>query len=181
MSESAGFDYVAAKRHDYHNRNWRLKKNRRLCCVRIRFWPLKKCLTSGIYRIIKKHVSANADGWGVLFEHNCPHHIRFIITNRAARDLPLCIAEYGECYRNGFRHAAGLLRVRGMSMNDAHIYCRKDQIEDEFQRVMRLTMKHFAIFGLKDYWFRLSLWSAAHTEKYINEPENWSTQDVFRV
>ncbi|MBI5230436.1 MAG: threonine--tRNA ligase [Candidatus Magasanikbacteria bacterium] len=115
------------------------------------------------------------DGTYYLKAMNCPHHhIIYNHTPHSYRELPLRIAEYGTVYRNELSGTlAGLLRVRGMSMNDAHIYCRRDQIESEFKRVMQLTMRLFEIFGLKDYWFRLSLWSAAHTEKYINEPENW--------
>jgi len=58
-------------------------------------------------------------------------------------------------------------------MNDAHIYCRKDQIKDEFKSVLKLNMEVFETFHLHDYWFRLSKWSPDHTDKYINEPENW--------
>jgi len=115
------------------------------------------------------------DGTYYLKAMNCPHHhILYSHTPKSYRELPMRIAEYGTVYRNELSGTlAGLLRVRGMSMNDAHIYCRKDQIQDEFKRVMQLTMRYFEIFGLKDYWFRLSRWSPAHTEKYIDEPENW--------
>ncbi|MBI4992732.1 MAG: threonine--tRNA ligase [Candidatus Magasanikbacteria bacterium] len=123
------------------------------------------------------------DGVYYLKAMNCPHH--HTIYNhkpRSYRDLPLRIAEYGECYRNELSGTlAGLLRVRCLAMNDAHIYCRKDQIKAEFKSVMKLTMGLFAIFGLKDYWFRLSKWSPDHLEKYVNEPKNWKyTQDVIR-
>jgi len=60
-----------------------------------------------------------------------------------------------------------------LSMNDAHIYCRKDQIKDEFKSVLALNMEEFKTFNLNDYWFRLSKWSPDHTDKYINEPANW--------
>jgi threonyl-tRNA synthetase len=106
---------------------------------------------------------------------NCPHHHRIYAHEpKSYRDLPVRMAEYGVVYRNELSGTlAGLLRVRGLSMNDAHIYCRKDQIEDEFRRVMALTMGYFKLFGLTDYWFRLSKWDPAHTDKYINEPEHW--------
>jgi threonyl-tRNA synthetase len=66
-------------------------------------------------------------------------------------------------------------------MNDAHIYCRKDQIAGEFEKALRLTMDYFEIFGLSDYWFRLSKWNPNHTDKYIDEPENWEyTESVIR-
>jgi threonyl-tRNA synthetase len=68
-----------------------------------------------------------------------------------------------------------------MTQNDAHIYCTKEQIHDEFKKVMTLTMEHFETFGLKNYWFRLSKWSPEHTDKYINEPENWAfTEQIIR-
>ena len=123
------------------------------------------------------------DGVYYLKAMNCPHHhVIYNYQPKSYRDLPVRIAEYGECYRNELSGTlAGLLRVRCMAMNDAHIYCRKDQVKAEFKNVMELTMDHFAVFGLKDYWFRLSKWSPDHLEKYINEPKNWEyTQDVIR-
>ena len=123
------------------------------------------------------------DGTYYLKAMNCPHHHRiYTHSPKSYRDLPLRIAEYGTCYRNELSGTlAGLLRVRGMAMNDAHIYCRKDQIKDEFKAVMKLTMRHFEIFGLEDYWFRLSKWSPEHTDKYVDQPENWEySQQVLR-
>ncbi len=124
------------------------------------------------------------DGTYYLKAMNCPHH--HIIYNHephSYRQLPLRLAEYGTCYRNELSGTlAGLLRVRGLAMNDAHIYCRKDQIEEEFRSVMTLTMEYFAIFGLQNYWFRLSKWSKDHTDKYINEPEHWEyAEGVLRT
>lgn len=123
------------------------------------------------------------DGTYYLKAMNCPHHHRvFQYKRRSYREMPLRFAEYGTVYRNELSGTlAGLLRVRGMAMNDAHIYCTKDQIKAEFKAVLDLTKEYFAIFGLEDYWFRLSKWSPDHTDKYINEPENWEfTQDVIR-
>lgn len=123
------------------------------------------------------------DGTYYLKAMNCPHHHRiFVHRPRSYKELPLRIAEYGTCYRNELSGTlAGLLRVRGLTMNDAHMYCRKDQIKDEFKAVMQLTMDYFNIFGLNDYWFRLSKWSPDHTDKYINEPANWEfSQQVLR-
>ncbi|MFA5937251.1 MAG: threonine--tRNA ligase [Candidatus Paceibacterota bacterium] len=116
------------------------------------------------------------DGTYYLKAMNCPHHHTIYLHEpKSYRELPLRLAEYGTVYRNELSGTlAGLLRVRGLAMNDAHIYCRKDQIEIEFRNVMALTMRYFSLFGLKDYWFRLSKWSPAHTDKYINEPENWA-------
>ncbi|PIR61551.1 MAG: threonine--tRNA ligase [Candidatus Pacebacteria bacterium CG10_big_fil_rev_8_21_14_0_10_44_11] len=123
------------------------------------------------------------DGTYYLRAMNCPHHHRiFQHASRSYREMPLRLAEYGTCYRNELSGTlAGLLRVRAMTMNDAHIYCTKDQIKSEFASVLRLTQDYFAIFGLKDYWFRLSKWDPAHTDKYINQPENWEySEQVLR-
>ncbi len=123
------------------------------------------------------------DGIYYLKAMNCPHHhLIYLAKPRSYRDLPLRLAEYGTVYRNELSGTlAGLLRVRMLQMNDAHLYVRADQIEEEITKVIRLTQNYFAIFGLDDYWFRLSLWDANHKEKYIDQPENWSmTEDILR-
>ncbi len=123
------------------------------------------------------------DGTYYLKAMNCPHHHRIFLHGiRSYRELPLRLAEYGTCYRNELSGTlSGLLRVRAMAMNDAHIYCRKDQIKEEFAGVLTLTIDYFKLFGLKDYWFRLSKWDPKHTEKYFNEPENWEyAEQVLR-
>ena len=123
------------------------------------------------------------DGTYYLKAMNCPHHhIMFRHEKHSYRDLPIRFAEYGTVYRNELSGTlAGLLRVRCLAMNDAHIYCRKDQIEEEFEKALRLTMEYFEIFGLSDYWFRLSKWDPKHTDKYIDEPANWEyTEGVIR-
>ncbi len=123
------------------------------------------------------------DGTYYLKAMNCPHHHRIFLHGiRSYRELPLRLAEYGTCYRNELSGTlSGLIRVRAMAMNDAHMYCRKDQIKQEFAGVLKLTMEYFKLFGLKDYWFRLSKWDPEHTDKYINEPENWEySEQVLR-
>lgn len=123
------------------------------------------------------------DGTYYMKAMNCPHHHRMYLHKpKSYRELPVRFAEYGTCYRNELSGTLqGLLRVRAMSMNDAHIYCRKDQIKDEFKAVMELTMNYFKVFGLDNYWFRLSKWSPEHVDKYINQPENWEySQQVLR-
>jgi threonyl-tRNA synthetase len=123
------------------------------------------------------------DGTYYLKAMNCPHHhLIYRHKMRSYRDLPVRIAEYGTCYRNELSGTlAGLLRVRALAMNDAHIYCTKDQIKKEFSSVLKLTMNHFKIFGLKNYWFRLSKWSPKHLEKYVNQPKNWEyTEKIIR-
>ena len=115
---------------------------------------------------------------------NCPHHhMIFKAEPRSYRDLPLRLAEYGTCYRyEQSGELAGLLRVRGMTMNDAHIYCTEDQFKDEFLAVCNLYLKYFEIFGIEKYEMRLSL----HDEeglgkKYVNEPKLWQkTEELVR-
>ncbi len=124
------------------------------------------------------------DGIYYLKAMNCPHHHMIYKSEpRSYKDLPYRLAEYGTCYRNELSGTlAGLLRVRSLQMNDAHIYCTKDQIESEFERVITLTLEHFKIFGLSDYWFRLSKWGPKNKSKYINEPKNWTyTEGVLRA
>ncbi len=123
------------------------------------------------------------DGTYYLKAMNCPHHHRiYLHTPKSYRELPLRLAEYGTVYRNELSGTlAGLLRVRALAMNDAHIYLRKDQVKEEFKKVLKLTTEYFNMFGLKDYWFRLSKWDKTHKEKYIDEPENWEyTEQVIR-
>lgn len=123
------------------------------------------------------------DGTYYLRAMNCPmHHRIFQHTPKSYRDFPVRLAEYGTVYRNERSGTlAGLLRVRGLDMNDAHIYCRKDQIKDEIRSVLDLTLHYFNTFGLHDYWFRLSKWDPNRTEKYFDEPESWEyTQNIIR-
>jgi len=123
------------------------------------------------------------DGKYYLKAMNCPiTHLIYKSEPRSYRDLPLRLAEYGTVYRNELSGTlAGLLRVRMLSMNDAHIYCRRDQIEQEFKGVIDLTLKMFKTFGLSDYSFRLSKWDPVNKDKYINEPENWEfTEKILK-
>ena len=123
------------------------------------------------------------DGEYYLKAMNCPsHHLIFKHTIRSYRELPFRIAEYGLCHRNELSGTlTGLQRVRSMNMNDAHIYCTKDQIEGEIASVLEMIKSYYEIFGLKEYWFRLSLSDAGHKEKYINQPKNWKlTEEILR-
>jgi len=111
---------------------------------------------------------------------NCPHHHKIFASRpRSYRDLPLRLAEYGDVYRFEDSGAlSGLLRVRGMSMNDAHIYCTEEQAKDEFLAVMKMHQEVYEILGLHDYYFRFSTWDPEDPkgkEKYINDPEGWET------
>ena len=91
---------------------------------------------------------------------NCPHHHKvFSAEPRSYRDLPIRLAEYGQVYRFEDSGAvSGLVRVRGMCMNDAHIYCTKEQIKDEFKAVMAMYQEAYGILGLDNFHVRLSKW-----------------------
>ncbi|HET7001590.1 MAG TPA: threonine--tRNA ligase [Puia sp.] len=107
---------------------------------------------------------------------NCPHHHKiFAAEPRSYKDLPLRLAEYGTCYRyEQSGELFGLMRVRCLHMNDAHIYCSKEDFAKEFRAVNEMYLKYFRIFGIDKYVMRLSLHDPARLgEKYINEPELW--------
>lgn len=123
------------------------------------------------------------DGTYYLKAMNCPmHHLVYKNKKRSYRDLPLRIAEYGTVYRNEMSGTlAGLLRVRMLSMNDAHIYCTLDQVAQEFAHNIKMVQDYYAAFGFEDYFFRLSLWDPENTDKYIDQPKNWeATQNHLR-
>ena len=117
---------------------------------------------------------------------NCPHHHKiFSARLRSYRELPLRLAEYGNVYRYEDSGAlSGLLRVRGMCMNDAHIYCTEEQIEDEFLKVMKMHEKVYNMLGLTNFWMRLSTWDPEDPkgkDKYVNDPGAWErTQNIVR-
>ncbi|MEY3433443.1 MAG: threonine--tRNA ligase, partial [Bacteroidota bacterium] len=115
---------------------------------------------------------------------NCPHHHKiFSAENRSYKDLPLRLAEYGTCYRyEQSGELFGLMRVRCLHMNDAHIYCSKEDFANEFRAVNDMYIKYFKIFGIEKYVMRLSLHDPAKLgQKYINEPELWKeTEEMVR-
>ena len=115
---------------------------------------------------------------------NCPHHHRiFAAEPKSYRDLPLRLAEYGCCYRyEQSGELFGLMRVRSLNMNDAHIYCTEDQFASEFKAVNEMYLKYFKTFGLEKYQMRFSTSSPEGLgKKYVNEPELWKkTEDMVR-
>jgi threonyl-tRNA synthetase len=115
---------------------------------------------------------------------NCPHHHRiFAAEPRSYRDLPLRLAEYGTCYRyEQSGELFGLMRVRSMNMNDAHIYCTPEQFAAEFNAVNEMYLKYFKIFGIDKYIMRFSTSAPEGMgKKYVNEPELWKkTEDMVR-
>jgi threonyl-tRNA synthetase len=115
---------------------------------------------------------------------NCPHHHKiFDAEPKSYKDLPLRLAEYGTCYRyEQSGELFGLMRVRCLHMNDAHIYCSKEQFAEEFRAVNDMYLKYFKIFGIDKYVMRLSLHDPAKLgQKYIDEPELWlETEEMVR-
>ena len=115
---------------------------------------------------------------------NCPHHHKiFAATPRSYRDLPLRLAEYGTCYRyEQSGELFGLMRVRSLQMNDAHIYCTLDQFEEEFLAVCQMYLRYFELFGLENYLMRLSTHAPSGLgAKYVDDPERWlRTEDMVR-
>ena len=115
---------------------------------------------------------------------NCPHHHKiFAAEPKSYRDLPYRIAEYGTVYRyEQSGELFGLMRVRCLHMNDAHIYCTTAQFNDEFRAVNDMYLKYFKIFGIDKYVMRLSLHSPDKLGvKYVNEPELWKqTEEMVR-
>jgi threonyl-tRNA synthetase len=118
---------------------------------------------------------------------NCPHHHRiFAAEPRSYRDLPLRLAEYGTNYRyEKSGELFGIMRVRSMNMNDAHIYCTEDQFAAEFNAVNDMYLKYFKIFGIEKYIMRFSTHDPSRLSgdnaKFVNEPELWKkTEDLVR-
>ncbi len=115
---------------------------------------------------------------------NCPHHHKIYDAEpKSYKDLPYRLAEYGTCYRyEQSGELFGLMRVRCLHMNDAHIYCTKEQFAQEFRAVNDMYLKYFKIFGIEKYVMRLSLHDPAKLgQKYVNEPELWNeTEELVR-
>ncbi len=106
---------------------------------------------------------------------NCPHHCEiYKAAPKSYKDLPIRYAEFGTVYRyeqSGELH--GLTRVRGFTQDDAHIFCRPDQLNDEFEKVIELVQYVFKVFGFNDYVAQISLRDRDNKEKYIGSDKNW--------
>ena len=115
---------------------------------------------------------------------NCPHHHKiYDALPKSYKDLPYRLAEYGACYRyEKSGELFGLMRVRSLQMNDAHIYCTKEQFEQEFKAVNDMYLKYFRIFGIDKYIMRFSTHDPAKLgQKYVDMPEFWKeTEDMVR-
>ncbi len=113
---------------------------------------------------------------------NCPHHHKlFAAIPRSYRDLPLRLAEYGTCYRyEQSGELFGLMRVRSMQMNDAHIYCTPEQFEAEFNAVNEMYLKYFKLFGIEKYLMQFSTHDPSKLgQKFVDEPELWKQTEVM--
>jgi threonyl-tRNA synthetase len=115
---------------------------------------------------------------------NCPHHHKlFAALPRSYRDLPLRLAEYGTDYRyEKSGELFGLMRVRSLHMNDAHIYCTPEQFADEFNAVNHMYLNYFELFGIEKYLMRFSTHDPSKLgQKFVNEPELWiQTEEMTR-
>jgi len=115
---------------------------------------------------------------------NCPHHHKlFAALPRSYRDLPLRLAEYGTCYRyEQSGELFGLMRVRSMQMNDAHLYMTPEQFEAEFNAVNEMYLKYFKLFGIDKYLMRFSTHDPTKLgQKFVDEPELWKkTEEMTR-
>ena len=115
---------------------------------------------------------------------NCPHHHKiYAASPKSYRDLPYRISEYGTCYRyEKSGQLFGLMRVRSMQMNDAHIYCSKNDFSQEFLDVCKMYLEYFDIFGIEKYEMRLSVHDKEGLgKKYIDEPDLWiETENIVR-
>jgi threonyl-tRNA synthetase len=115
---------------------------------------------------------------------NCPHHHKlFAAVPRSYRDLPLRLAEYGTCYRyEQSGELFGLMRVRSMQMNDAHLYMTPEQFEEEFNAVNEMYLQYFKLFGIEKYLMRFSTHDPSKLgQKFVDEPELWKkTEEMTR-
>jgi threonyl-tRNA synthetase len=113
---------------------------------------------------------------------NCPHHHKlFAALPRSYRDLPLRLAEYGFCHRyEQSGELFGLMRVRSMQMNDAHLYMTPEQFESEFNAVNEMYLNYFKLFGLEKYLMRFSTHDPAKLgQKFVDEPELWKQTEAM--
>jgi threonyl-tRNA synthetase len=113
---------------------------------------------------------------------NCPHHHKlFASLPRSYRDLPLRFAEYGTCYRyEKSGELFGLMRVRSLQMNDAHLYMTPEQFETEFNAVNEMYLNYFRLFGIEKYLMRFSTHDPSKLgQKFVDEPELWKQTEAM--
>ena len=133
--------------------------------------------------LFMRQVERSADRY-YLKAMNCPHHHKlFAAVPRSYRDLPLRLAEYGTCYRyEQSGELFGLMRVRSMQMNDAHLYMTPGQFEAEFNAVNEMYLNYFKLFGIEKYLMRFSTHDPTKLgQKFVDEPELWrQTEEMTR-
>jgi threonyl-tRNA synthetase len=169
--------------------NWEYRQS----CITSWIADLEKAgkATPEILDLVERNNQASKEFFGLSEPHryylkamNCPHHHRiFAAEPHSYRDLPLRLAEYGTCYRyEQSGELMGLMRVRSMQMNDAHIYCTEEQFAAEFRAVNDMYLKYFQVFGLGKYQMRFSTHDPAKLgQKFVNEPALWKkTEDMVR-
>ncbi|HEY1298418.1 MAG TPA: threonine--tRNA ligase [Chloroflexota bacterium] len=117
----------------------------------------------------------------VLRPMNCPHHIQiYQYEQRSYRELPMRLAEFGTMWRyEKSGELSGLSRVRRMDLNDAHIFCTPEQIQDEIVGVVELIEDIYRELGITDHWYRLSLWDPNDKDKYVDNPEMWERGERY--
>jgi threonyl-tRNA synthetase len=128
-----------------------------------------------MFPIMHGDQEASEDEAYVLKPMNCPHHITLYKSQmHSYRELPVRYAEFATLYRyEKTGTLTGLARVRSLTQDDAHVFMRPDQIQEEFNRAIDLTMEVFNTYGLKDYWIALSLRDPNHKEDYVGSDEVW--------
>src|SRR5436189_2482035 len=128
-----------------------------------------------MFPIMQGEQEASEDDAYVLKPMNCPHHITLYKSQmHSYRELPVRYAEFATLYR--YEKAGtltGLARVRSLTQDDAHVFLRPDQIQEEFDRAFNLTLEVFNTYGLEDYWIALSLRDPQNKEHYVGSDENW--------
>ena len=111
---------------------------------------------------------------------NCPHHVEIYKSDaRSYRDLPLRLAEFGTVYRyEKSGQVGGLTRVRGFTQDDAHLFMRPEQMEEEIEGILDLAFTIYRTLGFNDFVLRLSRRDPQNMEKYIGTPENWDKAEA---
>jgi threonyl-tRNA synthetase len=133
-----------------------------------------------MFPVMKGEQEASEDDGYILKPMNCPHHITLYKSQmHSYRELPVRYAEFATLYR--YEKAGtltGLARVRSLTQDDAHVFMRPDQVQDEFNNAINLTQEVFETYGLTDYWVRLSLRDPMKPEDYIGSEEIWNTAET---
>ncbi len=133
-----------------------------------------------MFPVMKGEQEMSEDDSYILKPMNCPHHILLYRSQmHSYRELPIRYAEFATLYR--YEKAGtltGLARVRSLTQDDAHVFLRPDQIQEEFNRAVNLTLEAFETYGLADYWVRLSLRDPQKAEEYVGSDEVWATAEA---